>query len=186
MAQSHPFSGCSLHMYILPQTAKVGSYFVSAFPQQELLCFLTYYWSKLSQKPPPSLKLLPSLHESATTSYSFSLFFFFFKEESESKEALCRSRKERHISPAAAGSRHAALTSALGDSCRAGGVLEAGEKMQHSFGSSTRPGLCSWAAPVRFSSSRIAAKSLPMPEEFPEQHSRSFSNCFETTLSVLQ
>lgn len=46
----------------------------------------------------------------------------------------------------------------------------------------SRPSLRSEAAPVRFSNCRIAAKSLPMPEEFPEQHSRSFSDCFETVL----
>lgn len=45
-----------------------------------------------------------------------------------------------------------------------------------------RPSLRSEAAPVRFSNCRTAAKSLPMPEEFPEQHSRSFSDCFETVL----
>lgn len=48
----------------------------------------------------------------------------------------------------------------------------------------SRPSLCSEAAPVRFSNCRIAAKSLPMPEEFPEQHSRSFSDCFETVLCL--
>lgn len=29
---------------------------------------------------------------------------------------------------------------------------------------------------------RTAAKALPMPEEFPEQHSPSFLGCFETVL----
>lgn len=58
------------------------------------------------------------------------------------------------------------------------------KKRQCCFQNSTRPSLCSEAAPVRFSNSRIAAKSLPMPEEFPEQHSRSFPNCFETTLCL--
>lgn len=48
----------------------------------------------------------------------------------------------------------------------------------------SRPSLCSEAAPVRFSNCRIAAKSLPMPEEFPEQHSRSFSDGFETVLCL--
>lgn len=46
----------------------------------------------------------------------------------------------------------------------------------------SRPGPRSEAAPVRFSSCRSAAKSLPMPEEFPAQLSRSFSDCFETVL----
>lgn len=48
----------------------------------------------------------------------------------------------------------------------------------------SRPSLRSEAAPVRFSNCRNAAKSLPMPEEFPEQHSRSFSDCFETVLCL--
>lgn len=48
----------------------------------------------------------------------------------------------------------------------------------------SRPCLSSQAAPVRFSNCRTAAKSLPMPEEFPEQHSRSFSDCFETVLCL--
>lgn len=48
----------------------------------------------------------------------------------------------------------------------------------------SRPSLCSEAAPVRFSNCRTAAKSLPMPEEFPEQHSRSRSDCFETQLCL--
>lgn len=48
----------------------------------------------------------------------------------------------------------------------------------------SRPCLRSGAAPVRFSSRTTAAKSLPMPEEFPEQHSRSFTACFETLLCL--
>lgn len=48
----------------------------------------------------------------------------------------------------------------------------------------SRPCLRSGAAPVRFSSRTTAAKSLPMPEEFPEQHSRSLTACFETLLCL--
>lgn len=48
----------------------------------------------------------------------------------------------------------------------------------------SRPCLCSEAASVRFSSRTTAAKSLPMPEEFPEQHSRSCTACFETLLCL--
>lgn len=48
----------------------------------------------------------------------------------------------------------------------------------------SRPCLRSGAAPVRFSSRTTAAKSLPMPEEFPEHHSRSLTACFETLLCL--
>lgn len=50
--------------------------------------------------------------------------------------------------------------------------------------SASRPSPCSEAAPVRFSKCGTAAKALPMPEEFPEQHSRSLSACFETVLCL--
>lgn len=66
-----------------------------------------------------------------------------------------------------------------------GGVCgEAGRRRPLGLRRVSRPSLCLEAAPVRFSNCRIAAKSLPMPEEFPEQHSRSFSDCFETVLCL--
>lgn len=52
----------------------------------------------------------------------------------------------------------------------------------------TRPaeGEAGWPAfrscPSQVHRCRTAAKSLPIPEEFSEQHSRSFSDCFETIL----
>lgn len=187
MVQSQPFGGFRLYTYLFPKwkSWELFGYSVHAAGDaaQELLCLQNYYRSKVSQKPPPSLKLLPSLRKHATTSHSR---LFFSKQQSESKKPFCTSTKERQITPAAAGRSNAGLTYPSAGRRKPRGVLEAGGKMQRGFQSSTRPGLCSWAALVRFSNSRIAAKSLPMPEEFPEQHSRSFSNCFETTLSLLQ
>lgn len=64
--------------------------------------------------------------------------------------------------------------------CDPGACGEAGRGRPLGLQRLSRPSLCSEAAPVRFSNCRVGAKSLPMPEEFPEQHSRAFSDCFET------
>lgn len=74
------------------------------------------------------------------------------------------------------------LHSAADESRNPGVCGAAGRRQPLGLPRVSRPSLRSEAAPVRFSSCRIAAKSLPMPEEFPEQHSRSFSDCFETVL----
>lgn len=177
-------------IYILiPQNEKVGNYLVTAFLQPG-----TQRGSCFACRCTTETKLARSHYPASNYSHPFEnmpwlpiLDFSPRSKQQESKKPLCTSTKEQQIiSRATAGRSDAALTSPSAGSWRPGGVLEPGGKMQHGFQSSTRPGLRSWAAPVRFSNGRIAAKSLPMPEEFPEQHSRSFSNCFETTLSVLQ
>lgn len=73
---------------------------------------------------------------------------------------------------------------AEGDPRGPGCAGQLGRRQPLSLRSGSRPCLCSEAAPVRFSNCRTVAKSLPMPEEFPEQHSRSFSGCFETLLCL--
>lgn len=188
MVQSQLFNSFRLYMYFTPQNYKVGDYLGAAFPQPETRrgrCFACelYYRHEFSQKPPPSLRLLPTLHKHATTSHSW-LCFFALSSGLKARSPFAEAQKEGKCAQRCRDAQGSSYLSP-GDGWMPEGCRSLG-KMQLSVGSSTRPGLCSWAAPVRFSNSRTAAKSLPMPEEFPEQHSPSFSNCFETTLSVLQ
>lgn len=188
MVQSQHFGSFRLYTYLFPEMKKLGINLVTAFTQPETQRRSCFAW-RISTEA----KLARNHHPASNYSHPFAntpqlpiLDFFSLNNSLKARSIFARAQKNgKSPRPQREGATQLLPLPRRADE-NPEGCWRLGGRCSTAFQNSTRPGLCSWAAPVRFSNSRIAAKSLPMPEEFPEQHSPSFSNCFETTLSVLQ